>query len=85
MAKLHIREYEHSNFLPQEFEGETMLHRLPQPPLIELNSNPFEKPIKVDLQAYLEFCFWMSEELLDLEARYSSRAHRRPEHNKVKH
>ena len=50
-----------------------MLDRLPPCPAMELISNPFEDPIRVDLQAYLEFCFWMSEELLDLEARFTDR------------
>jgi hypothetical protein len=47
--------------------------RLPHPPIIDLQSNRFEEPLKVDMQAFLDFSFWMSEELLDLEAKFASK------------
>ena len=44
-------------------------------PTMPLAANRYESPIEIDLQAYLEFCFWMSEELLDLEARFAEDRH----------
>jgi hypothetical protein len=45
--------------------------RLPHPPTINMQSNRFEDPIDVNLEAFLDFSFWMSEELLELENRFA--------------
>lgn len=45
--------------------------RLPHAPEIDLRSNPFEDPINVNIEAFLDFSFWMSEELLELETRFA--------------
>ncbi|MDB2686618.1 hypothetical protein N9Y42_05355 [Mariniblastus sp.] len=50
-----------------------MNHRLKHPPTIQLPSNRFEEPIEVDVQAFFDFSFWMSEELLKLENRFASK------------
>ena len=39
-----------------------------QPPQINLARRRFEEPFFVDMESFFEFSFWMSEELLDLEA-----------------
>ena len=39
-----------------------------QSPQINLARNPFEPPLFVDMEAFFEFSFWITEELLDLEA-----------------
>lgn len=51
-----------------------MNNRLIHPPTIELPSNQFETPLRMDVQAFLDFSFWMSEELLDLEAQHVPKA-----------
>ncbi len=51
-----------------------MNNRLQHPPTIELPSNQFEAPLKVDVQAFLDFSFWISEELLELENRLASKS-----------
>ena len=48
-----------------------MNNRLKHPPTIELPSNRFEEPIEVDVEAFFEFSFWMSSELLELENRFA--------------
>ena len=48
-----------------------MNNRLLHPPTIELPSNQFEAPLRMDVQAFLDFSFWMSEELLELEAQHA--------------
>ena len=50
-----------------------MNNRLKHPPTIELPSNRFEEPIEVDVQAFFDFSFWMSEELLKLETKFAPR------------
>jgi len=50
-----------------------MNHRLQHPSTIELPSNQFEAPLKVDVQPFLDFCFWISEELLELENKHASK------------
>ena len=39
-----------------------------KPPQINLSRRRFEEPFFVDMEAFFEFSFWISEELLDLEA-----------------
>ncbi len=48
------------------------------PPMLDLNRRDDQPPFFVDLQAYFEFCFWMAEELLDLEAQFKPNRNRRP-------
>ena len=48
-----------------------------QPPQINLARQSFEKPFFVDMEAFFEFSFWISEELLDLEANHKLKAQRR--------
>lgn len=45
--------------------------RLPHSPEIDLFSNQFEEPIRIDVDAFVEFSFWISEELLELESRFA--------------
>ncbi len=40
-------------------------------PKINLNVPAGTVPLTMDMQKFFEFSFWMAEELLDLEARYS--------------
>ena len=51
-----------------------MNNRLKHPPTIKLPSNRFETPIEVDVQAFFDFSFRMSEELLELENRFAPRS-----------
>ena len=55
-----------------------MNNRLKHPPTIELPSNRFEEPIEVDVQAFFDFSFWMSEELLKLENRFAPKNANQP-------
>jgi hypothetical protein len=48
-----------------------------QPPQVNLARQRFEKPFFVDMEAFFEFSFWITEELLDLEANHKLKAHRR--------
>ena len=48
-----------------------------QPPQINLARQRFEKPFFVDMEAFFEFSFWITEELLDLEANHKLKAQRR--------
>ena len=50
-----------------------MVVRTPQLPQINLSLSSFAPPLFVDMEAFFEFSFWMSEELLDLEARFADR------------
>ena len=61
-----------------------MNNRLKHPPTIQLPSNRFEEPIEVDVQAFFEFSFWVSEELLELENRFAPRI-ANPAVDKVSH
>lgn len=45
-----------------------MTFRNAQPPQLNLSRRPYELPFFVDMEAFFEFSFWISEELLDLEA-----------------
>lgn len=47
--------------------------RTPQLPQLDLSTSSFEKPFFVDMEAFFEFSFWISEELLDLEARFAGK------------
>ena len=47
-----------------------------QPPQINLARQRFEKPFFVDMEAFFEFSFWITEELLDLEANHKLKAQR---------
>ncbi len=40
------------------------------PPQINLARRQFEEPFFVDMESFFEFSFWITEELLDLEASY---------------
>ena len=61
-----------------------MNNRLKHPPTIQLPSNRFEEPIEVDVDAYFEFSFWMSAELLELENRFAPKTANQPT-TKVSH
>ena len=47
-----------------------MANRIPQAPQLNLSRGQFEKPFFVDMESFFDFSFWISEELLDLEARF---------------
>ena len=48
-----------------------------QLPQINLARRQFEPPFCVDMEAFFEFSFWITEELLDLEANYKLKNRRR--------
>ncbi len=50
-----------------------MVIRTPQLPQLNLSRNQFERPFFVDMESFFEFSFWISEELLDLEAKFKHR------------
>ena len=50
-----------------------------QLPQINLACRKFEPPLYVDMEAFFEFSFWITEELLDLEANYKLKDRRRDE------
>jgi hypothetical protein len=54
-----------------------------QPPQINLSRRRFEEPFFVDMESFFEFSFWMSEELLDLEATHRNAAKRRSDATQV--
>lgn len=41
--------------------------------VLNLARNKYEAPFFVDMESFFEFSFWISEELLDLEAQYKPR------------
>ena len=47
--------------------------RTPQPPQLNLARNAYELPLFVDMEAFFDFTFWLSEELLDLESQFQQR------------
>jgi hypothetical protein len=55
------------NFIPVS----NMAIRTPQLPQLNLARQTYERPFFVDMEAFFEFSFWMSEELLDLESRFA--------------
>ena len=50
-----------------------MANRTQQAPQLNLSRSKFEKPLFVDMEAFFEFSFWISEELLDLESQFVSK------------
>lgn len=54
------------------------------PPTIDLVPHHTETPIRIDLQAFLDFSFEVSEGLLDLEARHAN-GRRTASSHKVSH
>ena len=48
-----------------------MAIRTPQVAQLNLARHRYDLPFFVDMEAFFEFSFWMSEELLDLEARFA--------------
>jgi len=53
-----------------QFPSETTVIRTPQLPQLNLARSPYERPFFVDMEAFFEFSFWLSEELLELESRF---------------
>ena len=47
--------------------------RKPQAPQFNLSPDKFETPFFVDMESFFEFSFWISEELLDLEAQFMAK------------
>ncbi len=47
-----------------------MTQREITPPKLNLSRNPAESPLCVSMESFFEFCFWLAEELQDLEAQY---------------
>ena len=47
-----------------------MVIRTPQLPQLNLARNQFDRPLFVDMESFFDFSFWISEELLDLEAKF---------------
>lgn len=55
-----------------------MVIRTTQPPQLNLAQNRYDRPFFVDMEAFFEFSFWISEELLDLETRFQPKRSRMP-------
>jgi hypothetical protein len=51
-----------------------MAIRTQQVPQLNLAQSTYERPFFVDMEAFFDFSFWMSEELLDLEARFAEKS-----------
>jgi hypothetical protein len=47
--------------------------RTPQLPQLNLARSPYERPFFVDMEAFFDFSFWLSEELLELETRFQDK------------
>lgn len=47
-----------------------MVIRTSHVPQLNLSRSKFDRPFFVDMESFFEFSFWISEELLDLEARF---------------
>ena len=47
--------------------------RTPQLPQLNLARNAYDLPLFVDMEAFFDFTFWLSEELLDLESQFKAR------------
>ena len=47
--------------------------RTVQSPQLNLQRSKFDRPFLVDMESFFDFSFWISEELLDLEARFKEK------------
>lgn len=47
-----------------------MIERELTPPKLNLTRDPGQPPLHVSMESFFDFCFWMAEELQDLEAQY---------------
>jgi hypothetical protein len=47
-----------------------MIERELTPPKLNLTRHPAQQPMYVNMDTFFDFCFWMAEELQDLEARF---------------
>lgn len=50
-----------------------MVIRTPQQPQLNLAQSQYDRPLFVDMEAFFDFSFWISEELLDLESRFKQK------------
>jgi hypothetical protein len=69
-------------FNANRFPSEITMIRTPQLPQLNLSRSPYERPFFVDMEAFFDFSFWLSEELLELEARFKDKgcAQTAPQH-----
>ena len=49
-----------------------MTERELTPPKLNLARKAGEPPMRISMESFFEFCFWMAEELQDLEARFDA-------------
>lgn len=47
-----------------------MIERELTPPMLNLTRNPGQTPMFVSMDTFFDFCFWLAEELQDLECRF---------------
>ncbi len=47
-----------------------MTQREITPPRIDLSRMPGESPMRISIETFFDYCFWLAEELQDLEAQY---------------
>lgn len=47
-----------------------MTDRQLTPPKLNLTRDPAQPPMLVSMESFFDFCFWMAEELQDLEAQF---------------
>ncbi len=47
-----------------------MIERELTPPKLNLARNPGQAPMFVGMETFFDFCFWLAEELQDLECRF---------------
>ena len=45
-----------------------MIQRELTPPQLNLTRDPSRQPMLVNMETFFEYCFWLAEELQDLEA-----------------
>ena len=40
------------------------------PPQLNLTRDPGQPPMRISMESFFDFCFWLAEELQDLEAQF---------------
>ena len=53
-----------------------MTHRENQPPMLNLTRDASRPPMRISMENFFEFTFWLAEELQDLEAQHDPHRNR---------
>ena len=53
-----------------------MTKRETAPPKLNLARHPSEGSMRIDMESFFDFCFWIAEELQDLESQYDPHRNR---------